>query len=84
MKTARAMLTFVGLEREAYAAGGEPVLLRASASSSRARSRRGPSLLLLDEAAAGCDHGVADWRAHSSVHDRLAITILLVASAWVW
>jgi branched-chain amino acid transport system ATP-binding protein len=79
-ETARAMLAFVGLEREA----SRPVANLTFAARKRVELARAlavrPSLLLLDEPAGGLNHDeVAELGALiRSVRDQLAITILLV------
>jgi branched-chain amino acid transport system ATP-binding protein len=79
-ETARAMLTFVGLEREA----SRPAAKLSFAARKRVELARAlavrPSLLLLDEPAGGLNHDeVAELGALiRSVRDQLAITILLV------
>lgn len=79
-ETARAMLAFVGLEREA----SRPAAILSFAARKRVELARAlavrPSLLLLDEPAGGLNHDeVAELGALiRSVRDQLAITILLV------
>ena len=79
-ETARAMLVFVGMEREA----SRPAANLSFAARKRVELARalavGPSLLLLDEPAGGLNHDeVAELGALiRSVRDQLAITILLV------
>jgi branched-chain amino acid transport system ATP-binding protein len=79
-ETARAMLAFVGMEREASRqAASLSFAARKRVELARALAVR-PSLLLLDEPAGGLNHEeVAELGALiRSVRDRLAITILLV------
>jgi len=79
-ETARAMLSFVGLEREAARpAANLSFAARKRVELARALAVR-PSLLLLDEPAGGLNHEeVAELGALiRSVRDQLAITILLV------
>ena len=79
-ETARAMLSFVGLEREASRpAANLSFAARKRVELARALAVR-PSLLLLDEPAGGLNHEeVAELGALiRSVRDQLAITILLV------
>jgi len=79
-ETARAMLAFVGLERETL----QPAASLSFAARKRVELARAlavqPSLLLLDEPAGGLNHDeVAELGALiRSVRDQLAITILLV------
>jgi branched-chain amino acid transport system ATP-binding protein len=79
-ETARAMLAFVGLERETLRpAAGLSFAARKRVELARALAMR-PSLLLLDEPAGGLNHDeVAELGALiRSVRDQLAMTILLV------
>jgi branched-chain amino acid transport system ATP-binding protein len=79
-ETARAMLAFVGLERETLRpAAGLSFAARKRVELARALAMR-PSLVLLDEPAGGLNHDeVAELGALiRSVRDQLAMTILLV------